>query len=67
MGRKRAEVAAYRPVPIPANIPASMRPLMKDGQENYLPAKYNRDSTLKADVKERGDNSFAFDLTSPGK
>lgn len=66
-GDKRVEIAAYRPAPIPANIPASMRPLMKDGQENYLPEKYHRDSTLKADVKDTGDNAFTFDLNSAGK
>jgi hypothetical protein len=65
-GEKRVEVAAYRPVTITPNIPANVRALMKDGKENYLPRNYHRDSILKADVKERGDNAFTFALTSTG-
>src|ERR1700733_7723987 len=39
-GKKRVEVGAYRPTRIPDHIPASMRAMMKDGKENYLPPRY---------------------------
>ena len=63
-GEKRVEIAAYRPVRIPPEIPASMRSLMEGGKENYLPKRYHSDSTLTETVRETGDNDFQFTLTS---
>jgi hypothetical protein len=63
-GEKRIEIAAYRPVRIPKDVPASLRPLMQGGKENYLPARYHRDSILTETVRDRGDNEFQFALTS---
>jgi hypothetical protein len=63
-GERRIEIAAYRPYQIPPEVPTSMHPLMKDGKENYLPARYHRDSTLTAEVKQTGKNVFTFDLES---
>jgi hypothetical protein len=66
-GKKRVEVGAYRPTRIPDHIPASMRAMMKDGKENYLPPRYHSESTLDAEVVERGENDFPFELTSREK
>ena len=44
-----------------------MHALMVDGKENYLPAKYNRQSELKADVQESGPNELTFELSSSKK
>jgi hypothetical protein len=63
-GERRVEIAAYRPYQIPPEVPESMHPLMKDGKENYLPARYHRDSMLTAEVKETGKNEFTFNLVS---
>lgn len=63
-GEKRIEIAAYRPVRIPPDVPASLRPLMEGGKENYLPARYHRDSTLTETVRDQGDSEFQFTLTS---
>ena len=63
-GEKRVEIAAYRPLRIPADVPASMRLLMEGGKENYLPARYHSNSTLTETVHEAGDSEFQFTLTS---
>jgi hypothetical protein len=63
-GEQRVEIAAYRPYRIPPDAPASLRPLMEGGKENYLPARYHRDSTRMETVRETGDNEFQFTLTS---
>ena len=68
-GKKRVEVAAYRPVRIPPEYPEYLRAQMKsgNGKENLLPNKYHSESTLEADVTEKGENDFKFDLTSTGQ
>jgi hypothetical protein len=66
-GVRRVEIAAYRPVRIGPEVPEAIRPLMKDGKENYLPARYHRNSELTQTVAESGDNDFRFDLTSKKK
>ena len=63
-GQRRVEIAAYRPYQIPADVPAHLHELMKDGKENYLPEKYHRQSTLTANVQQAGLNEFHFDLAS---
>jgi hypothetical protein len=58
-GQKRVEITATREAPTPA----------ADGLPNfvsYIPAAYNAQSTLTAEVKAGGDNTFTFDLKSPG-
>jgi hypothetical protein len=63
-GERRVEVAVYRPYQIPPDVPKSMYPLMEGGKENYLPARYHKDTILKATVAEKGDNTYTFDLTT---
>ena len=63
-GKRRIEIAAYRPYQIPPEIPASMHSLMKGGQENYLPDIYHTNSTLSEEVVQSGPNKFEFKLLS---
>ncbi len=63
-GERKVEIASYIPYRIPANARPELRELMKGGKENILPARYHRQSKLKADVKEVGENTFTFDLAS---
>jgi len=56
-GQKRVEITATRESPTPA----------ADGLPNYvsyIPAAYNSQSTLTAEVKPDGDNTFTFKLQS---
>ena len=56
-GSKRVEITATRESPTPA----------ADGLPNYvsyIPAAYNSQSTLTAEVKPDGDNTFTFTLQS---
>ncbi|NLF73736.1 MAG: hypothetical protein GX575_32275 [Candidatus Anammoximicrobium sp.] len=56
-GAKRVEISATREDPTPA----------PDGLPNYvsyIPAVYNTESTLKAEVKSSDGNTFTFDLKS---
>lgn len=54
-GTRRVEIIS---VPRRANdAPASMEPA-----ENRLPARYSMNSTLTADVREKGRNDFTFEL-----
>ena len=58
-GQKRVEITATRESPTPA----------PDGLPNfvsYIPAAYNSQSTLTAEVKPDGENTFTFDLKSQG-
>ncbi len=58
-GQKRVEISATREAPTPA----------PDGLPNYvsyIPEEYNTQSTLTAEVKPGGDNTFTFDLKSQG-
>lgn len=64
LGKRRVEIAAYRPYQIPPEVPASMRPLMKGGEENYLPDIYHTRSTLDAEVTSSGPNEFSYKLVS---
>jgi hypothetical protein len=53
------EIRAFRRVPL-----AMPTPGMKDYQEvNYLPARYNDETTLKAQVAS-GPNIFSFEVVS---
>ncbi len=58
-GQKRVEITATREAPTPA----------ADGLPDYvsyIPAEYNTQSTLTAEVKPGGDNTLTFDLKSQG-
>ena len=63
-GKRRVELAAYRPYQIPPEIPESMHAMMKPGKENYLPEMYNIKSELTADVQQAGPNAFKFEMVS---
>lgn len=58
-GQKRVEISATREAatPAPDGLPDYV---------SYIPAEYNTQSTLKAEVKSSGDNTFTFDLKSQG-
>lgn len=60
-GEKRVEIRAYHPG----------QPIMMDGKptgdpvpENYIPAKFNSESTLKATVAATGTKDLKFDVVS---
>lgn len=56
-GEKRVEITATResPTPAPDGLP---------NYESYIPAMYNTESKLTADVRAVGDNALTFDLQS---
>jgi hypothetical protein len=60
-GDKRVEIRAYRGMP---NPPRSEDPTLApvDPRVNYIPARYNADSTLKAEVTAQGPNTFEYTL-----
>jgi hypothetical protein len=45
-------------------VPGKKGPMGEDAHEDYIPAKYNDDTTLTAEVKPGGNNDFSFPLTS---
>jgi len=60
-GKVRVEIRSYRPAKPPTTpIPQESTP----GPENYLPARYNTESTLTAEVTASGLNPSQFDLKS---
>ena len=56
-GKRRVEIRAYRPRKGPK------KPL-EPPPTNYLPKRYNSETTLTADVSAQGPNTFDFDLLS---
>lgn len=60
-GSKRVEIRASRPVPGMKDM--SGAPLT----DNFIPAKYNDETTLTAAVTADGPNHFDFPLTGEGK
>lgn len=61
VGKARVEVRSYK----------DAEPVMMGGQvvnagskENFLPAKFNTQTTLSADITAAGPNEFSFDVTS---
>lgn len=58
-GRQRVEIVASRPKADGVEITPGMRPL-----EQFLPPRYNADSTLEVEVTRGGRNVFDFDLQS---
>ena len=62
-GAKKVEITAMREVPGKMDTtsnPGEESPLM----EMYIPAEYNDETTLTADVPESGKKTFQFDLKS---
>jgi hypothetical protein len=59
-GSKRVEIRGSRPVPPARQSNSEMGPMYED----YIPARYNDQSTLTADVTADGDRHFQFDLRS---
>jgi hypothetical protein len=59
-GAKRVEIRASRPLPPERQT----NPEMGLMYEDYVPAKYNRESELKAEVTADGDRQFPFALQS---
>lgn len=60
-GPKTVQIRGSRPLPPERQDNPQMGLLYED----YIPARYNRESTLKAEVAPRGPNVFTFELT-PG-
>lgn len=64
-GDRRVEIRAYKDE---ERKPTEGEPTMPGADEasrvNYLPARYNSQSELKAPVTEAGPNEFTFELTS---
>src|SRR5262249_35475108 len=56
-GSKRVEIRAFRRVEPPP-------PKKIDPMQNYIPDKYNADTTLSAEVTVAGPNYFEYDLQS---
>jgi hypothetical protein len=56
-GKRRVEIRAYRPRKGP---PKPLEP----PPHNYLPNRYNSETTLSADVSPEGPNKFDFELRS---
>jgi hypothetical protein len=56
-GKRRVEIRAYLPRSGP-------RKPLEPPPKNYLPARYNADTILTADVAEQGPNAFDFALSS---
>ena len=59
-GKKTVRIRASRPLPPERQDAPEMGTLYED----YIPAKYNRQSTLTADISPGGDNQFTFELTT---
>ena len=59
-GEMRIEVRAYKPGKV--NAMYANDPNAKPEMENYIPAQYNQNSTLKETVKAGEENHFTFKL-----
>jgi len=60
VGKRRVEIRAYRTAKGVMLGPGSSEP----SRENYLPKRYNEESTLTADVTPDGPNQFSFAVAS---
>lgn len=60
-GKKRVEVRAYRPGKPNTEM---YGPDAKAEPENYIPAKYNNESTMTAEIPESGASDLKYDVTS---
>ncbi|MEA1949818.1 MAG: hypothetical protein U9N87_00420 [Planctomycetota bacterium] len=57
-GKKTVQIRGARLVPS-----ERQEPDMSPSYEDYIPAQFNRDSALQAEVAPNNDNQFTFDLT----
>jgi hypothetical protein len=55
-GKKKVAILASK------EVPGKRDPLMGPLIENYVPARYNDETTLTAEVRESGENQFDFQL-----
>ncbi|WP_150106161.1 hypothetical protein [Rubinisphaera brasiliensis] len=62
-GKRRVEVSAIRSVP-GKMVPNAEGDGMEPASEQYLPAEYNKLSTLEIEVDHSGENDFDFELNS---
>jgi len=60
-GRKIVRIRGSRPLPPEQQDSPEMGLLYED----FIPAKYNRESTEQVEITPNGDNQFDFELTSP--
>ena len=58
-GRQRVEIYASRPTVGAIELTPGMTPT-----EQFIPSRYNADSSLEVEILERGPNRFTFDLLS---
>lgn len=61
-GRYRVEIRATRPQAGAVELTPGATP-----REQYIPARYNDESTLEAEVTPQGANTFTFDLQSKSR
>lgn len=61
VGEKRVEIRAYK---IGEPVMMDGKPVGEPVKTNYLPAKYNTESTLKAKVEASGAKDLKFEVTS---
>jgi hypothetical protein len=59
IGKAKVEIRSYRP-----GKKNEMYPDQEPSPENFIPAKWNSESQLTADVTKDGPNEFKFDVTS---
>lgn len=59
-GERRVEIVAYRESTAPGTTPG----MEANAEVNYIPPRYNSQSTLTAQVKPEGPNEFSFEVTS---
>jgi hypothetical protein len=60
-GKMRVEIRASR------ETPGKRSPMGNIRKEEFVPARYNRESTLEAEVRSSGENVYTFELTSAKK
>jgi hypothetical protein len=58
-GKKRAEIRAVR------EVGEVIREMGVKARQSYIPAKYNAETTLTAEVVAGGKNQFTFELKGP--
>lgn len=60
-GKVRVEIRASR------EVPGKRSPMGNIRKEEYIPARYNRESTLEAEVRADKENVYSLELTSDKK
>jgi hypothetical protein len=62
VGTHRVEITSFQALPLPPGKSASDYGDLGPPKEQYIPAKYNRQSELKVEVTAGGPKEFSFDL-----